>query len=71
MNMLEKAIVSVRGTDIVPVDRCMVDMGFAPELEGSVPEDYMTCDEDEVLMFVCGQSIVLLKLFVISNDWIV
>ncbi len=48
MNMLEKAIVSVRGTDIEPVLRCEVDMGFGAELEGSVPADYMTCDEEEV-----------------------
>lgn len=48
MNMLEKAIVSVRGTDITPVLRCEVDMGFGKELEGSVPADYMTCDEEEV-----------------------
>lgn len=48
MNMLEKAIVSVRGTDIEPVLRCEVDMGFGAELRGSVPAEYMTCDEDEV-----------------------
>ena len=48
MNMLEKAIVSVRGTDIRPVLRCEVDMGFGAELEGSVPASYMTCDEEEV-----------------------
>lgn len=48
MNMLEKAIVSVRGTDIVPVLRCEVDMGFGEELRGFVPVDYMTCDEEEV-----------------------
>lgn len=48
MNMLEKAIVSVRGTDIEPVLRCEVDMGFGEELKGSVPADYMTCDEEEV-----------------------
>lgn len=51
--MLEKAIVSVRGTDIEPVLRCEVDMGFGEELKGSVPADYMTCDEDEVRMYVC------------------
>lgn len=48
MNMLEKAIVSVRGTDIEPVLRCEVDMGFGADLRGSVPADYMTCDEEEV-----------------------
>ena len=48
MNMLEKAIVSVRGTDITPVLRCEVDMGFARELEGSVPAEYMTCNDEEV-----------------------
>lgn len=48
MNMLEKAIVSVRGTDIEPVLRCEVNMGFGAELQGSVPADYMTCDEEEV-----------------------
>ncbi|CBN78452.1 conserved unknown protein [Ectocarpus siliculosus] len=47
MNMLEKAIVSVRGTDIQPVLRCEVDMGFGAELKGSVPADYMTCDDEE------------------------
>lgn len=48
MNMLEKAIVSVRGTDIEPVLRCEVNMGFGSELQGSVPADYMVCDEEEV-----------------------
>lgn len=48
MNMLEKAIVSVRGTDIEPVLRCEISMGFGDELKGSVPADYMTCDEEEV-----------------------
>ncbi|CAN0186313.1 unnamed protein product, partial [Ectocarpus fasciculatus] len=47
MNMLEKAIVSVRGTDIEPVLRCEVEMGFGAELKGSVPADYMSCDDEE------------------------
>ncbi|CAN0411518.1 unnamed protein product, partial [Hapterophycus canaliculatus] len=48
MNMLEKAIVSVRGTEIEPVLRCEVNMGFGSELQGSVPAEYMVCDEEEV-----------------------
>lgn len=56
MNMLEKAIVSVRGTDISPVLRCEVDMGFGKELEGYVPAEYMTCDEEEVRLENLGVS---------------
>lgn len=48
MNMLEEAIVSVRGTNIQPVLRCNFDMGFGKELDGSVPEDYMTCEPEKV-----------------------
>lgn len=48
MSMLETAIVSVKGTEIQPVLRCSVDMGFGEPLEGFVPDNYMTCDEEQV-----------------------
>lgn len=55
MNMLENAIISVRGTDITPVLRCEVDMGFGPELQGSIPASYMPCEPAEV-----GKAVVFL-----------
>ncbi|CAN0492441.1 unnamed protein product, partial [Laminaria digitata] len=72
MNMLEKAIVSVRGTDIRPVLRCEVDMGFGAELEGSVPESYMTCDEEERArqidrLRVCNSFRELVR---IAKEWV-
>ncbi|CAM9525936.1 unnamed protein product, partial [Sphacelaria rigidula] len=47
MSMLETAIIELRGTDIQPVPRCDVDMGLGKELEGSVPDDYMTGEPEK------------------------